>query len=67
MKIEITILENIWNHSRPQVDKGSLRKKNKVKDMTCSNFKLYYQPVVIKTVWYLHKNTHLEQWNLRDG
>ena len=65
-ELEQIIGRLVWNQKRPQMARAILEKKTTAGGITMPDFRLCYKPVLIKTVWYRHKNRHTDQWDRRE-
>ena len=59
-ELEQKILNFYGNTKDPHKVKAILSKKNGAEEISLPIFRLYYKDIVIKTVWYWHKNRNMD-------
>lgn len=61
------VVPKVYMEMRSTIIDKVVLKKNKVGVLMLPFFKTYHKPLVIKAVWYWHKDRHSDQWSKVDA
>ena len=62
-ELEQIISRFVWKYKKTSNSQSNLKKENGTGGINLPDFRLYYKATDIKTVWYWHKDRHIDQWN----